>query len=433
MPCTTPLSIAMLSIHSSPIGRLGTKNTGGMSVHIRELSRQLAASGHRIDIFTRRRSEDPHGILHLSRGVRLIHLDIGKKGDSPKGALYRYMDDFFHALEGFRCRDNRHYDLVHSHYWLSGPVGERARKRWHVPHVIQFHSLGMIKRTVLGKRQGAETRIFVEKALARNVNRVIVPTNKEFQNLIQAYDAPAETLTVIPCGVNRKRFRPQDKDAARQRLKIQKQKALLLYVGRFTPEKCLDRLLEAAAHLKRQAFKHSLLIVGGDGPEADTTKRLKSLAHELGIQDWVGFAGTVANRELPTYYNAADLVVLPSLYESFGLVILEALACGTPVVSTAVGATEHLRRRNGKGLILVKSGTEALVQGLRKALSKFYPENRFRYAISESMQPFDWPEVGAAVSGLYIQMLQSAMACPPTYFRGTKTPMSKRAIQRAFQ
>ena len=327
------LRIAMLSVHSSPIGELGTKNTGGMSVYIRETAQELGNRGHLVDIYTRLNGSGQKQIAHLYDNVRLIHLKAGNNGQMNKLALYGHLDDFFKELEKFRDRESVDYDLIHSHYWLSGRVGSWAQERWKVPHVFMFHTVGAVKNSTVGSEKEPELRTAIEKNLARKCDRILVATDKERGHLVQHYGACPETIGVVPCGVNLNLFRPLDKIAARKQLGFAQDETVVLFVGRFAPLKGIDRLLEAMAHLKHHQ-RLRLVIVGGDGNNAPESQRLQGLSRGLSIQDSVTFVGRIEQSMLPPYYSAADVLVVPSHYESFGLVALESLASGTPVVAT---------------------------------------------------------------------------------------------------
>jgi D-inositol-3-phosphate glycosyltransferase len=211
---SAPSSIAMISVHSSPIGRLGTQDTGGMSVYIRELARALGNRGHRVDIFTRTaHGAQPGERIVLSENVRLIHLDPGISADAPKTELYPYLFTFFRALEEFRGREGIDYGVVHSHYWLSGQVGIQAQQAWGVPHVTTFHTLGAVKNLLCANAAESETRIAAERRLVDSCDRILVTSRRELQNLLCHYHASVNKLSVVPCGVNLGLFRPVAKPA----------------------------------------------------------------------------------------------------------------------------------------------------------------------------------------------------------------------------
>ena len=400
---TTSLRIAMLSIHSSPLGPLGTRDTGGMSVYIRETARELGRMGHRVDIFTRRTAKVGDPVIALAENVRLVHLSTGNGINVPKEALHRHIADFHTALESFRNRHFLDYDLIHSHYWLSGSLGEMARESWQRPHIITFHTLGAVKNSTGVRETEPPLRIATEKNLAATCERVLSTTAKDKVQLVRLYDAVADKIGVVPCGVDLNLFRPLDTAAARHRLGFAPDHPIVLFVGRFDSVKGIDRLVTAMTYLRRRDSLR-LVLVGGDGLASPATRRLQKQARDLGLQDTVMFAGRIVQDRLPPYYSAADVLVVPSLYESFGLVGLEALACGTPVVATPVGAMESILQLGRTGQVV----TEAAPRLLAEAIEAFLP-NKDRKTVSAadiraSVLQFSWSKVATALAAEYAEV-----------------------------
>jgi D-inositol-3-phosphate glycosyltransferase len=402
----TPLNIAMLSIHSSPLGELGKRNNGGMSVYIIELAAELERLGHRIDIFTFRRARNSEQQIRMGERTRLVHIDVGDVEHLSKHRMYDRLEGFFAGLEHFRRAGDLAYDLVHSHYWISGQVGEWAQAGWQVPHLLTFHSLGMIKKRVLNMPREPDLRIKVERQLAQTCDSIIVPTRRELENMTGYYEAPRDKMALIPCGVNLKRFAPHHRREAIHRLGLPADKSILLYVGRFTSEKGIDRLLAAMPLIEAGLTPH-LVMIGGDGDEDEATLKMKKLARRLGLADQVSFAGRIPQDRLPVFYSAADLMVLPSLYESFGLVALESLACGTPVVSTPVGALEHVILHGKTGEVVKEPGPEALARGISRVLTRVRSGHVSQEEIRASVQNFDWAHIAAAISKEYHRLVEA--------------------------
>ena len=397
------LKIAMLSVHSSPVGELGTKNTGGMSVYIRELARQLGRRGHCVDIYTRLNGSGQKHIAQLYDNVRLIHLKAGDNTHMNKLALYCYLDDFFKELEEFRNRESVDYDLIHSHYWLSGRVGNWAQERWEVPHVFMFHTVGAVKNSTAGSEKEPELRTATEKHLAKKCDRILVATDREREHLVQHYGACPETIGVVPCGVNLNLFRPLDKAAARQQLGFAQDESIVLYVGRFAPVKGIDRLMEAIAHLEHHQ-RLRLVIVGGDGSDAPESKDFRRLAGKLSIHDSVTFVGRIEQNKLPLYYSAADVLVVPSHYESFGLVALESLASGTPVVATKVGAMESILREGETGYLVSNGSPRLLAKGVERFISD--SNGLSPHEVRASVTRYAWSNVSSAMIDEYGAVLR---------------------------
>jgi D-inositol-3-phosphate glycosyltransferase len=403
------LRIAMFSIHSSPIGELGTKNTGGMSVYIRELSRHLGVFGHCVDIYTRLNGTKHNQIIELYDNVRLIHLSAGSNGYVHKLALYYYLSDFLRALERFKNQEGLHYDLIHSHYWLSGRLGSWVQDRWNIPHIVMFHTLGTVKNIAGVADREPDLRIATEKKLARTCQRILAPTDREKENLLKYCQPSAEKIGVVPCGVNLDLFRPMDKAAARQRLGFDEDESIVLYVGRFDPIKGIDRLLEAMAYLKHLK-RMRLVIIGGDGPDTPEYQNLQRLSGKFGIQKSVRFVGRVEQNKLPPYYSAADALVVSSYYESFGLVGLESLACGTPVVATRVGAMERILEDGKTGYVVADATPRGLANSIEKIISNSANPLLSAHAIRASVLKYGWSNVASAVVNEYDTVLRNSLS-----------------------
>ena len=383
------LNIAMLSIHSSPIGDLGTQDTGGMSVYVRELARALGRRGHRIDIFTQPDDRRHDAVVDLYENVRIIHLKGKTNKKIAKSSLYAALPQFFHDLESFRTQQDIKYDVIHSHYWLSGVLGAKARSWWDAPHIFTFHTIGAVKKQACAEENEPDVRMSNEKKLARLCDRIIVPTQKEKNDLVHFYDASQKKIQVIPCGVNLDRFKPLEKKSARRRLSIQIEDPIVLYVGRYTPVKGLDRLLEAFRFIQHRPPVR-LIMVGGDGEHSPMFQRLLSEAKALNIRNHLTFAGRIDQKKLPLYYSAADVLVVPSYYESFGLVALEALACGTPVVTAPVGGMEMIVKDGVTGYVASVPGAKHFARLIKTVLSKQQTNDFSPAQVRASVTGFTW-------------------------------------------
>lgn len=381
------LRIAMLSIHSSPIGPLGSRDTGGMSVFIRELAKEMGFRGHRVDIFTRRQTPEAPDEIDLSPRVRLVHLQMGKTLPIPKLSLYSLAGEGFEALESYRAGKSRQYDLIHSHYWLSGQLGHRAKTRWGIPHVTTFHTLGRVKNKADQTKPEPDVRIRSESQLVSNCDRLLVPTHRERTFLAKYYRAPDRKIGLVPCGVNLDLFQPKGRTASRRRLGLDSKACLLLFVGRFEAMKGLDILIRAMGML-RHRHRLQLLVVGGDGDGAPETIRFRELAGTEGVQDRVTFTGRRDQSVLPWYYSAADALVMPSRYESFGMVALESLACGTAVVATRVGVMETVINGLGNGCLAQDREATSLATAIEAVLDRSDPMPD--HAIRETVLSLSW-------------------------------------------
>lgn len=394
----------MLSIHSSPIGPLGTRDTGGMSVYVRELARWLGQYGHQVDIFTCA-SPDAVEAAMLYPNVRLINLAPNGPAEIGKEQLPLHLNAVFEALEAYRRKHALSYDLIHSHYWISGVVGVMAQVHWECPHLTMFHTLGMVKNSTASGEKEPDRRIAHEHRLARAVDMIVVPASREHENLVSLYNVETQKIRIIPCGVNLELFQPLKRSACRRQLGIGPDSAVALFVGRFAPLKGIDALMGAIADLKNK-FDLQLVVVGGDGPEAPDTQSLTRLVKALGIQDRVTFAGRIDQKDLPVYYSACDLLVVPSHYESFGLVVLEAIACGTPVVSTAVGAVETIVQPGINGTVVDKPTRDRVARGIARILERPYDERKRPDTIRDTVSHCGWDRMAAEVIETYGELIR---------------------------
>jgi D-inositol-3-phosphate glycosyltransferase len=399
---TSSLNIAMFSIHSCPLGQLGTRDTGGMNVYVRELSRELGKLGHRVDIYTR--AHDPHDaqVDHPCENVRVIHIQAGPVEDMGKMAQYSHLPNFILNMEAFSQSDGASYDLVHSHYWLSGSVGLRFARQWGLPHAVMFHTLGAIKdRLPVGEAESV-IRLAAEKELVDGSQRIVCATAPEKIELIRLYGAQPEKISVVPCGVDTDLFNLQDRVEARRALGLGDGN-IILFIGRIEALKGIDNLVQAMDLLKPQADAR-LLIIGGDEHSQSEVARLKEITRELGIADAVEFLGTVAQSRLPLYYNAADVSVVASYYESFCLVILESLACGTPVVSTRVGVAPAVIRNGENGNLVLDNSPQNLADGLAAVLCSAEMNKK---GVRQSALEYDWSAIARKIEIEYQALLAS--------------------------
>ena len=383
----------MLSVHSCPIGNLGAKDTGGMSVYVREIARELGRQGILVDVYTRVHDPKDNQIVELGQNARLIHLRAGKDKDMHKLAVYPYLPDFADNLENFRKHNNLHYDMVFSHYWLSGWVGRYLQQWWKVPHVMVFHTLGAAKNAIgIGEKE-PKLRIETETRLTRNCHRTIATTEREKDDLIRHYGASPERISVIPCGVNLDLFQPWDKGVARQQLGFGNGNNVL-FVGRIEPLKGIDRLLRAMTYMQN-GHRLRVVIIGGDGNNCDELERLQKLSRELNIEDSVTFSGMIKHEKLPCFYSAATACVIPSYYESFGLVALESIACGTPVIATDVGDLKSIIHQGETGYVVVDGNPCSLADKIALLLSS--PDTKSALSIRASVTRFSWSNIAQQI------------------------------------
>jgi len=388
---TKRLNIAMISIHSCPLGMLGGRDTGGMNVYIRELARELAKRGHTIDIYTKAHQPQHGPSINLGQNVRLIHLETGVDEDIPKLAIYDYIQRLACGAENFRNYNQMQYDLIHSHYWLSGLIGRQLQTLWHVPHAVMFHTLGAVKNSIGIGEDEPELRIESEQEVVNSCDRIIASTAKERQDLIKHYGASPDKIAIIPCGVNLDLFKPIDKEIARKELGLDHQK-VVLFVGRIEPLKGLEQLLGASNYIEG-GKPPLLMIVGGDEYSQGRVQTLQHIAKELHIEDSVAFVGSVAQERLPLFYSAADICAIPSYYESFGMVALESLACGTPIVATNVGNMRRIIRQSEMGRLAKDNSPHNLASEISELL--YHREDKEQHVKTrrDRMTEFSWATI----------------------------------------
>jgi len=399
--------IAMISFHSCPLGQLGARDVGGMNVYVRELARGLGALGYMVDIFTR--THDPHDpqIHNPYNNVRLIHVPAGRAGEMDKAEQYTHLGKFVQNMARFINSDGACYDLIHSHYWLSGLVGHRLSATLGVPQVVMFHTLGMAKNSLPVGGREPDVRITGEADIARICRHIVASTEEEKARIVYAWGVSAKKISVVPCGIDTRLFRPTPRDAARRVLGFPAEEKVILWAGRIEPLKGLERLVEALGILRRSGTK--LIIAGGDEHNQEVVAKLRSRVAELGISGRVDFLGAIRQEDLPLYYSAADLTAVASYYESFCLVILESLACGTPVVSTRVGVAPSIIG-DSNGFISDGSPHE-LAQAMERVLNERRGHEE-TLLIRAGAIPYDWSVIAERIGAVYEASLSSEDAVP---------------------
>jgi D-inositol-3-phosphate glycosyltransferase len=382
---------------------LGGRDTGGMNVYVRELARELAKRGHMIDIYTMAHQPQHGPPINLGQNVRIIHLETGVNEDMPKLAIYDYIQRFACGAEDFRKYNQMEYDLIHSHYWLSGLIGKQLQAWWHIPHLAMFHTLGAVKNSIGIGEDEPELRIESEREVVGSCDRIIASTAREREELIKYYGASPDKITIIPCGVNLDLFKPIDKGIARKELGLDHQK-VILFVGRIEPLKGLEQLLGALNYIEGEE-PPVLMIVGGDEHSQGQVQVLQRMAKDLHIEDRVAFVGSVAQEKLPLFYSAADICAIPSYYESFGMVALESLACGTPIVATNVGGMRSIIRHGEIGRIAKDNSPHNLASEISGLLCQREDKDQRVKTRRDRMTEFGWATIADRILREYDRLL----------------------------
>ncbi|HLZ70607.1 MAG TPA: glycosyltransferase [Dehalococcoidia bacterium] len=431
LPCTPPAGgtegrrrrLAVLCYHTSPAARPGGQDAGGMNVYVREAARALAERGCAVDIFTRATSMKA-ATETLAPGVRLVHVEAGPRRRVEKARLGEFLPEFVRGVAEFRLQTGLRYELLHSHYWLSGLAGLQLQRRWDVPHVTMFHTLGEVKnRARVGEHESVE-RIAGEHAIVRSADRIVCATAHERSLLRDLYHAQADALETIPCGVDVSLFYPRtaaEQASARAQLGLDSSERVLLYAGRVEPLKGLDVAIDALATLEQP--RPLLLIVGGDGHAAGEIRRLRARGEAAGVADRLRFAGSVPQAELPAIYSLADVCVVPSFYESFGMAALEAQACGTPVVASRVGGLPSAVRDGVTGFLVPWRCPQPFAEQIDLLLRNEALRRRFGESAHEWALGFRWHAIAERLDTLYDEVLAEralARACHPDEADGHK-------------
>ncbi len=413
------MNIALISYHTCPLATLGGKDTGGMNVYVRDLAKYLGRLGIHADVFTRSQDEHvPHVLHELGFGNRVVHIPAGPEIPRPKSELQNYIHEFVEGILNFSDAKNIKYDVIHSHYWLSGLAALQLKEKWNIPVVHMFHTLALLKNIIAMSPEEVEGeyRIEGEKKVIAQVDRIIASTIDEKVQLVKFYSAEKEKICIVPPGVDTSRFYPIASEEAKEFLNIPSDEKMILFVGRIEPLKGIDTLIKAIAQMRNSDIlstcPHYLYIIGGEpdsrnGTSTPEINRLKTLCVELGVGNLILFMGKKDQNTLQYYYSAAEIVVMPSNYESFGMVALEAMACGTPVVATQVGGLQHLVQNGKTGFTVPHNDPIALEEKLTQLICK--PELRAQMSRSsiDYAQTYSWESITPKIIRLYRKTIKN--------------------------
>ncbi len=410
--------IAFISEHASPLAALGGADAGGQNVYVGEVARQLAAKGFQIDIFTRREERELPEVVTFSNNIRIIHVNAGPPEDIPKETLLQYMPAFKADMIRFMVQEQLFYELIHANFFMSAWVAMELKAILGVPFVVTFHALGHIRRIHQGSNDRfPEERIAIEEQAVKEASLIIAECPQDREDLMKYYHAPAEKITIIPCGVNTEELYPLNKSMARSLLGLPYNERILLQLGRMVPRKGVDNVIAALAKVKNGDTKVRLLIVGGDADTAAELARLQQLARELKVGDKVYFAGQKSRQELKYYYAAADLFITTPWYEPFGITPLEAMACGTPVIGSNVGGIKFSVADGQTGALVPPKDPDALA---RKITALFRSPGVLREmsnnAIRRVNKLFTWELVARDMQAAYERIIGSNVIARPTDF-----------------
>jgi D-inositol-3-phosphate glycosyltransferase len=391
------MRIAMISEHASPLATLGGVDAGGQNIHVAELSAALAAEGHELRVYTRRDNPRLPAVAPLGRGVEVVHVPAGPAEPVAKDELLPHMGAFAEWLAA-DWRDTWKPDAAHAHFWMSGLATVTAARDLGVPVLQTYHALGSVKRRHQGAADTSPAqRIGYERALGRAVDRVVVQCQDEIAELVRM-GVPRPRMALVPSGVNTERFRPDGPSAPREAGKKR-----ILTVARPVARKGVEDLIRALP----QVPKAEVVVIGGS-PADPYAKRLEALARSGGVGDRVRLVGAVPADEMPAWYRSADLLAATPWYEPFGMTVLEAMACGVPVVASAVGGLVDTVVDGVTGDLVAPRDPAGLARALRRLLGD--ENRRIAYgaaACDRAVQSYSWPRIARRLANVYASVAQA--------------------------
>ena len=396
-------SIAVISYHTCPLSDSEGRETGGLNVYVMESCKRLAKNGYIVDIYTRSQDKKNSKIVNVSDNLRVIHIAAGEEKNIEKKKLINNIPEFTKNLFNFIDKNKIIYDLAYSHYYLSGIIGLKIKRKYNIPLFVTFHTLAIMKNLVArdeSEREGL-ARIRYELLLVKSADKIIATSESDRRYLTTLYDCPKNKIFIVTPGVDLKIFNPKDKNISKEIIKADKDHKLILFVGRIEPLKGIDVLLYAMKILleNNPEICFCLWILGGDltGKSTNWSKelrRLNRLRKLLNITTAVTFVGRKTQGELPDYYSASEVVVLPSHYESFGIAALEAMACGTPVITTdTTGVTEILDKKHSS-LITSVNNPLLLADKIRNLLINKKQYKNLCRVVLRKVSDLTWENIG---------------------------------------
>lgn len=407
---------AAISVHSSPLANLGSTDAGGMNVYVRELSHHIAATGLPIDVFTRRTDLQTPEIQTPCDGVRVVAITAGPPSPVSKYDLFQYMPEFASEMALFALRDGIRYDIMHAHYWLSGWVAQLAKRYWSIPYALMFHTTAHMKNAVsASKDHEPALRGQIERRLVGLADSIIAGNPDERADLIWRQRAVPEKICTIPPGVDTELFRPLDRRASRAELGLAENDAVVTFVGRVDPIKGIDTLVQAIALMDGMTERELVVqFVGGDlDPTGNPTGPLAKVAQQLqdfGVDHWFRLVGSQPQDRLPVIYSSADLVCVPSRYESFGLVAVEAMACGVPVVASRAGGLVFSIDEGETGFLVPANDASAFADAMTLLLNNPELAEKMGTQARKQAHRFAWPVVAQSMRHVYQRLAEGHRA-----------------------
>ncbi len=406
--------IALISVHGDPAVEIGKEEAGGQNVYVRQVGEALAKLGWQVDMFTRKVHPDQPTIVQHAPYCRTIRLTAGPEAYIPRDELFEYLPEFVEAFQKFQAKEGTNYPLVHTNYWLSAWVGLQLKHHHNVQLVHTYHSLGMVKyQAVANRPASAQTRLSVEQQILEQSNTVVATSPQEEEFLRQLVSQQGH-ISIIPCGTNLDRFHVISKPEARETLGFNPDEKIVLYVGRFDPRKGIETIVRAVHQCQtRSEEPFKLVIAGGSDPDkadGQERRRIEGIVAELGLSEMTIFPGRLSHDILPLYYAAADVCLVPSHYEPFGLVAIEAMACGTPVIASNVGGLKFTVIPEETGLLVPPHDVAGFATAIDRILSdEVWTQKLRRQASVRVSENFSWAGVAIQLSDLYRRILAESI------------------------
>lgn len=407
-----PKRVAMISFHTCPLAAEEGKETGGMNIYVLELSKALSSKGVEVDIFTRNQGPDEPEIVKINNRTRVVHINAGPQKNISKKEASSYIDVFAKETAQFLHKEKKPYDVVHCHYYLSGLVGLKLKEYGisGVPLIMSFHTLALMKNLVARSEweKENEERINAEIMLVDKADYIIASSEVDYDYLKYLYNAGEDRMRVVVPGVDTTLFRSRPSEDAKKLIGADKNEKIVLFVGRIEPLKGIDTLIYAIKIIQRRNpdLHLQLWIVGGDVSEpislwSKEMQKLERLRLILHLHTHIKFIGQKKQHELPNYYNAADVVVMPSHYESFGMTALEAMACGTPVITTNVSGISRLFDEKHAHLVTSVQNPLLLASKIECILNHSDQQIAIGKELSEKVQDLHWANIANCIIKVY--------------------------------
>ncbi len=409
--------IALISEHASPLAAAGSTDSGGQNVYVAHLARQLAALGHRVDVYTRRNRHDQALVVNWLPGIRVIQVPAGPAHHLCKESLLPYMEGFGNFMLQFMQRTGQRYDILHANFFMSGMVAQQVRAATGIPFVITFHALGRVRRLAQGCQDGfPDLRFMIEEQLMREADCIIAECEQDREDMRTLYQADTRRMETVPCGFDPDELWPVTV-SARDYLGLDASEFIILQLGRIVPRKGIDNVIRAVACLRAQhGIAARLLVVGGNSALPDPVLtpelgRLQALAQQQGVAQSVTFTGQRPRATLRYYYSAANVFVTTPWYEPFGITPVEAMACGTPVIGSAVGGIKTTVVDTETGYLVPPRDPASLADRLAWLARHPQVAQRFGWAgMRRAYRHFTWREVGCHVAQVYEKVIAGVAA-----------------------